>query len=563
MADRTNDKQRAHDLCSRWTRMQGDRMPWDSQWQEIADLMSPRVAGITNKTSTPSSSRESLLFDTTAGDALMTMAGGLMSWTMPGGEPWFGFDPPSSLSRSDKVKAWAQDCTEAARKLLANSNFYTEAHEDLLAHCSFGTSCLFFEVDEGVARFEAFATGSYCIEENRFGMVDTLFREFELSAVQAAEKFGEENLPTKIREALQKEETKRSKFKFLHAVYPRSESERPDGVGRLAAHGKAFASCYVELGEKTIVRQGGFDSFPFSVGRYLKWTALEGKTAYGYGPGFAALPDTRQANFMQMMMACRLEQEVNPAMIADASMEGDIVRSAGGITWVESSLGQDRWPKLMEAGKPSSFQFGQDGIKMRQDSIRAKFHADLFDMFAKLEGIRTATEINERAAEKIVAITPAFTRLSSEKHTPMLKALFGMWMEAGLLPMPPPEAIQQVSQFIGIVPTPDIQFSSRLALAIKGLRSVNTQRFIAEILPVAQIRPEVLAPFDWLALSRGMARDAGMPTEYIKDVDQVAAEMQAQAKAAAAQQQMMMAEQGAKAAGHLGGIPAIQGAMQQ
>lgn len=562
MAEKANIEIKAKNLCDRWQRMQTDRTPWLPQWQEIAELTSPRVAGITVKTSTPSTSKESMLFDTTAGDALQTMAGGLMSWTMPGGEPWFGFDPPRQHSREDKVKAWAQDCSEVARYLLANSNFYTEGHEDLLNHCSFGTSCLYFAVEDGKTYFEALPTGSYCIEENRHGVVDTLFREFEMSCEQACDQFGEENLPLKMQECMKEESKRRSKFKFVHAVYPRPDHERPDGVGRLAAHGKAWASCYVELGEKKLVKESGFSVFPFSIGRYLKWTALEGKTAYGYGPGFASLPDVRQANFMQMMMDCMAEKIVRPPMIADAAMEGDIILSAGGITFVETAIGQDRWPKPIEVSGAGNYQIGQERVKMRQDSIRAKYHAQLFDMFANLEGVRTATEINERAAEKIVAITPAFTRLSSEKHIPMLQSLFTLWLEAGLLPPPPPEAVQQVSEFLGYVPLPDIQFSSRLALAIKSLRSINANRYIQELVAIAPIRPEVMSNIDWVKWSRGAARDAGVPTEYLKDEEQVQAELQAQAKAQAAAQQMAMAEQGAKAAGHLGGISAMKEAMQ-
>ena len=537
------------------------RAPWLPQWQEIAELMAPRNAGIATKTSTPSTSKESMLFDTTAGRALGTMAGGLMSWTMPSSEPWFAFDAPAQQSKSDKVKAWAQECSERMRYLLANSTFYTEAHEDMLNHCSFGTSCMYMNLEEGRLRFEVLATGSYCIEENRFGEIDTLFREFEYTAQQAKEEFGEENLPTKILEALKDPDSSKAKarFKFLHAVYPRPESERPDGVGRLAAHGKAFASCYVEMGEKKIVKESGFDYFPFTCGRFLKWTALEGKSPYGYGPGFAALPDTRQINFQQMMMDCLSEKIVRPPMIVDSRMKDGIVLSAGGQNYIEAGWTE---PKPIQIAGNGNYQVGQDRVKMRADSINAQFYVDLFNMFANLEGVRTATEIRERAAEKIDAITPAFTRMSSEKQVPMLKTLFSLCMEAGMLPMPPPEAIQQVSEFLGIVPTPDIQFTSRLALAIKAQRTIASERALQSLIQIAPLRPEVLAPIDWVAYARGTARDAGMPTEYLKDEDQVAAEMAAQAKAQQQQQQMMMLEQGAKAAGHVGGIPAIQQAMQ-
>lgn len=530
-------------------------MPWLTQWQEIADLMAPRSAGISTKTNLPGTSREALLFDTTAGDALQTMAGGLMSWMMPVNEPWFGFDPVRELRGSDRVKKWTQECAELGREYLSNSSFYTESHEDLLAHCGFGTSALYYAMEDGKLRFEHLATSSYCIEENRFGVVDTLFREFEWTIEEAAKHFGAASLSKKSQEALTGDDDKRklAKIKILHAVYPRPDSERPDNdLARMADWGKPFASCYVEIADKHEIKESGFDVFPFAVGRYLKWTALEGKTAYGYGPGFAALPDTRQINFLQMMMDCEAEKRVRPPMIADSRMEGDIVLSAGGITYIDAGQFEPK-PINIEG----NYSIGQDRVKMRQDAIRAKFHAQLFNMFEGLDGVRTATEINERAAEKITAITPAFSRIANEKHTPMLQDLFGMWMEAGLLPTPPPEAVQRVSEFVGIVPNPAISFSSRLALAIKSLRNIDADRHIQRIVAIAPLRPEVLEPFDWIKWARGSARDAGVPTDYILDEEVVQQNMQAKAQAAAAQAQMQMVEQGAKALGAVGGVDAL------
>jgi len=205
------------------------------------------------------------------------------------------------------------------------------------------------------------------------------------------------------------------------------------------------------------------------------------------------------------------------------------------------------------------YNVGQDRVKMRADAIRAKFHAQLFNMFEGLDGVRTATEINERAAEKITAITPAFSRIANEKHTPMLQSLFGMWMEARMLPTPPPEAVQRISEFVGFVPNPAITFSSRLALAIKSLRNIDADRHIQRIMAIAPIRPEVMEPFDWIKWARGSARDAGVPTDYILDEEVVARNMAAKAQAAAAQAQMQMIEQGAKAVGAVGGVEALKG----
>lgn len=554
-------QQRARDLCARWQKMQTVMQPWKTQWQEIADLMMPRKAGITSMTSTPSSSKEALLFDTTAGDAALTMAGGLMSWMTPANESWFSYDPVFDLRQSDRVKMWLQDCSFRVQEMLGNSNFYTEQHEDLLNHVTFGTSALYSAFEDGRFYFESLPVGSFAIEENAFGQVDTLFREFELTARQAREMFGAENLPSKIQDCLRDETRQGSRYRFLHAVYPRSRAERPDGPAACAAWGKPFASCYVELSEKTLVRESGYDSFPFAVGRYLKWSALSEKSPYGYGPGFAALPDARQVNFLQMMLDCAAEKMVRPAMIAPEEMEGELILSAGGITYMASSIGQERWPKPIS--QVGDYSVGQERIKMRQDAVNAKFHAQLFNMFASLDRQMTAREVAERAAEKITLITPAFSRLTSEKNTPILQRLFALAMEEGMLAPPPEEAVRAVSQFMGMVPDPTVVYTSRLALAIKQLRNASFERQFQGDLQLASVRPDVLDNYNFDVITRDRARNNGMPAEWLMD-EKAVAEMRAQrAQAQQASQMTSMLEQGSKAVKNVGGMGEVEKLMEQ
>lgn len=547
-----NTALKAKQILQRWQEMSGTLSIWKTQWQEIADLMMPRKAGISSQDHTPSSSKESRLFDTTANDALMTMAGGLMSWTTPANEPWFNFQPVSALKDSDPVKQWLTDCSRRQQEILANSTFYTERHEDLLNHCAFGLSAMYIALENGKLHCESLPVGTFAIEENFLGEVDTLFRDLDLTARQAVEMFGEDNLPKKIIQAYNDEGKASKVFKFVHAVYPRKESERPKDAGRLADWGKAWASCYVECSEKKLVKESGYDSFPFSVGRYLKWSALGCKTPYGYGPGFAALPDVRQVNFLQMMMDVAAEKIVRPAMIAPEEMEGDLILSAGGITYMPSTLDVGRWPKPIQ--QVGDYNIGNDRIKMRQDSIRAKFHYDLFNLFANLDRPQmTAREVAERAAEKITLISPAFSRLVAEKDTPMLRRLFDLSAEAGLFAPPPQEAVESINGQVMNVPSPNVDFTSRLALAVQQLNNLGFERQIEGDMVIAQFDPSIMDNYDWDRITRDRSRGNGMPTGWLRDEKQVQEMRQARAEAAAAAQGMAMAEQASKAVKNVGG----------
>lgn len=541
---------KAKAISDRWKALQSDLQVWKTQWQEIADFMMPRKAGISSITYTPSVSKESLLFDTTAQDAAMTMAGGLMSWTTPANEVWFTFEPPFALRGIDSVKQWYLACSQRVQEMVANSNFYTEEHEDLLNHVTFCTSALYSSFNDGKYVFESLPVGSFAIEENADGDVDTLYRELVLTARQAVDKFGEENLPKKVTDCLKDSAKLDNRFTFIHAVYPRSESERPkDPVARSAAWGKAYASCYIEASESHLVQEGGYDTFPFAVGRYLKWSALGTKSPYGYGPGFAALPDVRQVNHMQMIQDCAAEKAIKPALYADSRLEGEIVLSPGGITYVEPDYIE---PKVIET--QGNYAVGEDRIKMRQESINAKFHKDMFQMFAGLERQMTAREVAERSSEKITLISPAFSRLITEKLTPLLKRLFNLAAANKMLPDPPEEAVSKVEGGVATVPDPGVSYSSRLALAIKQLRNIGFERQMESDMMLAQFRPDVLDNYDFDRITRDRARNNGMPVEWILDEDQVKVIREQRAAAQEAAAQMQALQEGSQVVKNVGGV---------
>lgn len=551
---------RGAEIMRQWQGMGTELSLWKPRWQEIGDLMMPRMAGISSTTESPSSEKESRLFDTTAGDGAMTMAGGLMSWTSPANEAWFNYKPIFELRDSEPVKQWLAACSERIREFLANSNFYTEIHEDLLTHCTFGTSAMFVGMENGQFRFESLPLGSFAIEEDGFGRVNTLFREMDLTAKQAKDLFGENSLPKEVKDCLTDDKKAQQKHKFVHAVYPRPESERPDGIARSAAWGKAFASCYVECKSKQVVKESGYDSFPFAVGRYLKWSALASKSPYGYGPGFAALPDTRMVNFLQMTLDCAAEKIVRPSMLAPEEMEGDLILSAGGITYVPSSVSNDRWPKPIQ--QVGDYNVAVDRVKMRQEAVNLKFHVELFRMFATLDRQMTAREVAERAAEKITLISPAFSRLQVEKHGPILTRVFQLALEAGLLPEAPEEARVPVSQFMDLVPDPEVTYSSRLALALDQLGLAGFNRQLETNLAIAQFAPEVFDSYDMDTMNRDMARMNNVPTSWMRTQDEVAQIQQARAQQQQAMQAAQMVKDGSQAVKNVGGIEQAKQAME-
>jgi hypothetical protein len=185
---------------------------------------------------------------------------------------------------------------------------------------------------------------------------------------------------------------------------------------------------------------------------------------------------------------------------------------------------------------------------LRQQIVGQKTHLDMWQMMANLEGIRTATEIQQRAAEKIDTITPAYTRLTSEKIGPLMLRIFEQCAENNMLPPVPEEAVISVQGGMAETPNPSIQYTSRLALAIAAVRTVGMDRMMDRVASIAQVRPDVLDSINFDYYVSETARNSGAPPEFILPPEQVEAMRQQRAQQQQMMQQLQAAEMGANAA---------------
>lgn len=540
----------------RYQKLKDQRAVWDTIWQEIAENVFPRKAGIIQKDYTPNNQRDARLYDITALDSLERAVAGYMSWTTPKSTPWFGFSPVRQLAQSEATKNWLAECSRLGAEYIAGSNYYAQRHEYLFDLWGLGTACMFITVDEkGQTRFEKLKPGNYVFQTDQFGLANGLMREFDLTHEQAEAKFGEENLPRHILEC--EDVTKR--FTFVHCVQERDEDDR-DGVGFTVAQRKKFGSYYIEKQSKKLVQEGGFDTFPFTVGRFLTWDGIDAQMAgeWGYGPGFSVLPEARQMNFMAKMLDVSIEKTVFPPLMVPDTYEGALKTSARAINPYPSGMGPESIVPLNVTG---NLEWGMERMKQRAAVIKSRFHLDMFQMFsmnAANNREMTAFEASQLAGEKLEAISPAFDRDSSEHIQPAITRLFGLWAEMGMLPPPPEEAIVQVSP--GMVQTPDpvVSMKGRLALALDALSLRSADAQVQKVLAVAPAVPDILDNFNFDFYATEGARLMGCDPKLLRTPEERDQLRQARAQA---QQQAAMAQMlkdGSQAVKNAGGMDKVR-----
>ena len=220
-----NDNKLAEDICARNERMKAKRAPFDILAQDIANYVQPRKSQITSIKSDADENTSSDIYNQEAIRCNGVLASGQMHWLMEG--HWFEFRPISD-DADDEAKTWFQKATERMYQLFDASNLYTEAHEMFLDRGACPAAQLYVEEDdEEVFNFKACRWGTYSIEQNSKGRVDTIFSEHKMSARNMVEKFGIDAVGKTIREAYEKDDSKQQdqEFEYIHAIYPRRERD--------------------------------------------------------------------------------------------------------------------------------------------------------------------------------------------------------------------------------------------------------------------------------------------------------------------------------------------------
>lgn len=502
--------------------------------RKISALVTATSSSTTNDsqlTSTP----DIKLLNSVAVEANQTLAAGLMSWVMPFEGMWFQFSPSPEQKDNEAMKEWLNVCTQITINELRLSNFYTAAHECLLDRSTFGTAALW--VDRGkrnTLHFRAWDAGSYTVAEDEEGYVDTVPREFELTASQAKKMFGEDALPPKIKQDLASNKPD-NKSRYLHFILPRDDDERkPEGPGSMP-----IRSVYLHIESKAILRESGFEEMPAIVTRHLRWSEA---SAYGSCPAMQAIAEIRGVNYLELLMSTLAETQVNPRLILPQSFEGVPDLRAGGITMG----GMDRNSFPQEWMTQGRIDFGMQFIERKEQAIKNAFHNRMFDAFGQLKGDPNIPHIMELKAEQLGRISPAFTMLTTELINPALNRAFMILLRAGKFPSPPREAF--VADVLGNQGffAPSVVQTNRMSQEMQAAKQGRFASVFQLFAAMAQAgKPEVFDNIDGDKTSRDLMNDAGL-NDYLVPVDARESLRQQRAAAQQAQQQQAMLLEAAK-----------------
>lgn len=528
----------AQEIVKRSDKCRSDRATWESHWEEVAERVMPSLAGsfLTDSLGlqTPGEKRTDKMLDATAASANFRFASVMDSTITPRNARWHSLRPTDpKLARNREVRVYFEQVTDILfrHRYAPMANFASQNHENFLALGAFGTGCLFTDplrTPDGRTnglRYRAIHLAEVSFQENHQGIIDTAYRTFKLTARQAAQQFRLEELPKQIVEKLNTQNAKEAEqeFEFVHAVVPRTDDYDPD---RLDAKGKPWASYYVCKTTQTMVREGGYSTFPYAISRY----ATAPGELYGRSPAMMALPSIKVLNEQKATVLKQGHRAVDPVYLLadDGVLDGFSTKPGslnyGGVTAEGRSL--------VQALPVGNIAVGKDLMDDERAVINDMFLVTLFQILVDTPQM-TATEVLERAREKGALLSPTMGRQQSEYLAPLIDRELDILAAQGLLP-PMPRILREARGDYEVIYDSPLSRMQRSEETAGALRLFQTATEFA-----AQTQnPEPLDWFDFDTMMPALADNFGMRAEWMRSAEAVQAIRQN--RAAAARQQAMI-----------------------
>jgi hypothetical protein len=513
-------EQLAAQIMRRKATLESLRSAHEQAWRDCFDYSFPERGdgfyGETNDASALQAKRARLL-DSTSTDSGQILASAVMGGGTPSNSRWFGM---SAGQDTDEEKRWFDECSEIMFQNIHGSNYDAVGFECCLDIIAAGWFVLYIDVDreKGGYTFEEWPLAtSYIASSKPGGLADTLIRGYELSAEQAVNTFGEENVSDKVRQ-LVKDGKLDEKIRFCHSIYPR----QLHAVDAARAKNLPFASCHIEVDTKKVVRESGYHECPFVAPRWAKLPNSD----YAIGPMFRALPDVRQLNRLVYLEDTGLDLAISGMWIAedDGVLNPRTVKVGPRKIIVANSVDS---MKPLNSGAKFDISFTKK--EQLQAAIRKILMAD---QLAPQDGpVRTAYETHVRVQMIRQLLGPIYGRLQAEWYQPMITRCFGLAFRAGILPAPPQSLAERSFNVV---------FISPMAKAQKLEEVTAVESTLVTVGQIAQAKqdPEVWDSIDVEESIRIISDGRGAPAKINrpqKDIDAMR-EARAQARQQQAQQ---------------------------
>lgn len=524
--------------------MKSARSTWEAHWQEIRDLAWAAGMPFTS-TEVPGQKSRSQILDGTSEMAGELLASALQGMLTNPANKWFALrlEDDRLMQRAD-VAIWLQHATDTMLRVFASprSGFTPNQHEKYLSLVNYGTAGMFIADRPGVGPvFQTRSLDELFMDEGPDGTIDRVYRRWTMTARAAIGQFGDAAGP-KVVERAKMDRPSDDKVEFLHCVEARPDAD----PSRPGSRNMAIASYYINVTDKHLVSERGFEEWPWVTPR---WGRRPGEI-YGRGPGARALGDGKMLQRVMKATIRAAEKAVNPPLqVADDGVMSPVRLNSGGITHVRADM--MRFPgggirPIESAARPD---IGEDFCQQIRERIATAYHNNLLQQFK--DPRMTATQSIQIAEETLRILGPVLGRLQVEDLGPMIDRVFPILYRRGAF-LPVPEVLGREGADLAV------EYMGPLAKAQKLSDARGVTQTLEVMSPMITAQPEILDNIDGDLTFRRIASVFDWPLDTLRGSDRVLEVRTARNEAGAAEQERQATVEGAEVAAKL--VPAIANA---
>lgn len=245
------------------------------------------------------------VFDQTAADACAKLAGIMAGMLWQNGAKSVLLEPPKGMGESVEGKLYFDEVNDIVREALDDprAGFATALEEYLLGQCSFGTGGpAVFEGQDADLNFEAWGVKEISIDEGFGGLVNVIYREYCWPLSRVIQTYGLENLSEVCKEKAKNGKLD-DKIKILHVIEPRDNLK----YGNLSNLNMPYKSCHIEIEQKHLISESGYEELPAAIVRFYKESG-----PYGRSPSMKLMPAILEINATKEARIAATEKALDP-----------------------------------------------------------------------------------------------------------------------------------------------------------------------------------------------------------------------------------------------------------
>lgn len=496
----------AKTIIKRKETLEQKRLNWLNWWQEIAYRVMPSSATFTVDAyeGQRRSERQFSGRPVTANERFSAVMEDLMT---PRNQQWHGLGPEEDDLEDDQaVKVFLEKLNRGlfTQRYRPEANFASQKSQGYASIGAFGNSCMFIDEDVGVgSRYRQIFMKEVLWAQNHAGMIDTVYRCFKMEARQIVQRFGDKNLPPKVKAAIDKNDEFKE-FDLIHCVAPNEERIE----SRKDYQGMPWSSYYLAIDDKHIIENSGYTSFPYAIGRYM----LAPNEVYARSPAMGCWGAILTINEEKKSIMRAGQQAVEPTLLLsdDGALDSFNMR---GHALNYGALSSDGVPLVQPLKMGADIPLGLELMEAEGIEIDDSFLITIFKVLTEHPEM-TATQVMEIAQQKAALIAPVMGRQVSEDLGPQIHReidIFAKQHKNAELMQQMPDSLRESGGLYKVI------YTSPLARAMRAQDGVAIMRTFEALGQAIQIDPASAFIMDVPGSVREIAEINGVPAKLVRD----------------------------------------------